>query len=174
MTRPPKNYSKQQIQNAIDSTLSYCEAARYLNSSYNTFKKYTKLYGLWIEGGKNPSAKGIPKPRTTKRRDNLNSILEGNWNGKKMNLTRFRNRLIKEIILPEKCDLCGLEEKRIPDYKVALALTFKDGDHKNYKLENLQLKCFNCIFYTEGNIVGRKKKYFSDLSGDIYSQIDMA
>lgn len=172
--RPTKSYSKKEVQDAIDKSLSFAEAARYLNCSYNTFKKYAKLHELWIVGGKNPFAKGIPKVRkSTKRRDNLEKILNGEWNNRPMNLTKFRDRLIREVILIEECDLCGFNEKRVTDLKVPLVLCFKDGDRRNYKKENLQLKCWNCSFLTEGNIVGRKKQYFSDsVTGDVWKQMD--
>ena len=173
--RPARAFSKEQIQQAIENSRSFIEAARYLNCTYNTFKKYALLYELWIEGGKNPSAKGIPKIRTTsKRQDHLEKILGGKWNGKAMNLTKFRERLIREVKLAERCDLCGFEEKRVTDLKVPLVLCFKDGDRRNYKLENLQLKCWNCSFLTEGNVVGRKKDYFSDsVTGDVWKQLDV-
>jgi hypothetical protein len=37
------------------------ESSRYLDVSYNTFKKYCKIYGLWTEENKNQSGKGISK-----------------------------------------------------------------------------------------------------------------
>lgn len=171
--RPAKIFSKAEMEDAINNSRSFLEASRYLKVSYNTFKKYAMLYDLWIVGGKNPSAKGIPRVHKNKR-DYFERVLAGEWNGKAMNLTKFRERLIREVILPEQCDLCEFDEKRITDLKVPLVLCFKDGDRRNYKKENLQLKCWNCAFLTEGNIIGRKKDYFSDsVTGDVWKQIDM-
>ena len=170
--RPSKDFNKQQIENAINETQSFFEAARYLNVNYLTFKKYAMVYGLWIVGGKNPSTRGIHKVRRGKYR-NINIILEGGRNGKKLNLTRLRDWIIRELKLPQRCDQCHLDEQRVTDYKTPLILVFKDGDRTNYKLENLRLLCYNCVFFTEGNISGRKKGYFSNgISGDVYEQIE--
>jgi len=172
--RPSKSFNEQEIKNAIAESRSFSEAARYLNTSFITFKKYAKLYGLWIDGGMNPYAKGIPKPRLHGTKRNINRILDGSRNGKRLNLTKLREWIIREARLPEQCDLCGFNEKRITDLKAPLVLTFNDGDRQNYKLENLRLLCWNCCFLTEGNVIGRKKNYFSDgHSGDVYEQLDV-
>ena len=172
--RPAKSFSKLQIQDVINNSRSYLEAARHLNASYNTFKKYAQLYvdeegnSLWKQGGLNPSAKGIPKLQTHQKQKSILNILEGNKNGQRLNLTRLLNSLIREAILPEHCDKCNMDEKRITDLKAPLKISFLDGDRTNYKRENLRLLCLNCSFLTEGNIVGRRKKYFTDDSGEIY------
>ena len=38
------------------------------------------------------------------------------------------------------------------DYKVPLILNFKDGNAKNWKLENLEMLCYNCYFLNIGNV----------------------
>jgi len=167
-----KGFSQEEIQNAIDSSRSFREAARYLNASYNTFKKYAKLYDLWIVGGKNPAAKGIPKAKASRKKRSIDTILNGSRNGKNLNLTKLREWIIREIKLPEKCDMCNYSEKRIVDFKVPLILTFNNGDRQDYRLENLRLLCWNCSFLTQGNVIGRKKEYYSDTSGEVYQQID--
>ena len=58
----PKNYSKGEIQNAINNTQSMVKAAAYLHRSYNTLKRYAKRYDLF-ENNKNQSGKGITKDR---------------------------------------------------------------------------------------------------------------
>lgn len=149
------------VENAIEKTRSFREASRYLNVSYNTFKKYARLYGLWIEGGKNPTGKGIPKMRSGVRRE-LHDILEGKFNGMKLNLTTLRDRLLQELIFEQKCYNCNYDEQRITDAKSPLLLSFADEDRTNYKKENLSLVCYNCAFMTGGNLVGRKKLHFYD------------
>ena len=62
-----KPFTKDQILNAMDKTLSVRAAARYLNCSYQHLKKWMKEYkdektGLTLfELHKNPYGKGIPK-----------------------------------------------------------------------------------------------------------------
>ena len=50
--------AKSKIQWAINETLSMKGAARLLGCSYNTFKKYSKMYGIFQPL---PSNAGIPK-----------------------------------------------------------------------------------------------------------------
>jgi hypothetical protein len=160
------------LKDAVDKTRSFHEAARYLNVCYNTFKKYAKLYNVWIEGGKNPSGKGIPKMRAGVRRE-LKDVLAGKFNGKRLNPTRLRDQLIQEMSLgEEKCSNCGYEERRIADGRVPLLIGYEDGDRTNYKIENLSLLCYNCAFVMGGNLMGRRKEYIYDaLSGEIIDEI---
>ncbi len=55
-----KPISEGRIKWAINQTLSMTQASSLLDCSYNTFKKYAKLYGLWSP---NQSGKGIRKPK---------------------------------------------------------------------------------------------------------------
>ena len=171
--RPEKNLSKEEIQNAYDVNKSSMAAARYLNVSYNTFKKYAKLHNVWIKGGKNPSAKGIPKVHThSKRKLNLEKLLNGEMNGKIMNIKRLKDRLIRELVFEEKCDNCGFDEKRIADQRAPLVLTFADDNRQNYKLENMRLLCYNCRFLLVGNLTGIQKEYLIDpTTGDIIEKL---
>lgn len=164
---------ERQLKATIEKTRSFYEAARYLNVSYNTFKKYAKLYDVWIIGGKNPGGKGIPKMRQGVRRE-LKDILNGDYNGKKLNPTRLKTWLINEITFPEKCSICGYDNKRITDGTVALLIAYADGDRTNYKKENLSLVCYNCAYETCGNLMGRRKEYLYDAySGEIIDEIKL-
>ena len=164
---------KRLLKNAIEETRSFHEAARYLNICYNTFKKYAKLYDVWIEGGKNPSGKGIPKMCHGVRRE-LKDILNGDYNGKKLNPTRLKRWLINEVIFFPKCSICGYEKQRIVDGTVALLIAYADGDRTNYKKENLSLVCYNCAYETCGNLMGRRKEYLYDpYSGEIIDEIKL-
>ena len=53
--------NKKTLLHSIKMCNSMSESSRYLDVSYNTFKKYCKIYGLWIEEYKNQSGKGISK-----------------------------------------------------------------------------------------------------------------
>lgn len=58
--------NKRVLEHSIKICNSMSESSRYLDLSYNTFKKYCKLYGLWTEENKNQSGKGLSKSRTVK------------------------------------------------------------------------------------------------------------
>ena len=60
---------------------------------------------------------------------------------------KLRKRLLSEGIFEYKCNCCGLEkwlEQPIP-----LELHHKDGNKNNNNLENLELRCPNCHYFTE-------------------------
>ena len=58
--------NKRVLEHSIQNCNSMSESSRYLDLSYNTFKKYCLRYGLWTEENKNQSGKGILKSRTVK------------------------------------------------------------------------------------------------------------
>jgi len=155
---------RREIEEAQEHTRSGAEAARYLGVSYNTYKKYAKMYELF-EQHKNPSGKGIPKSGMGGHKYPLRDILEGKH--PTYNIAKLRERLIKSGTFEEACMLCGFSERRMTDYKVPLMLVFKDGDRTNHKLENLMLLCYNCAYLTVGelNRVNPKKvKTLSEIS----------
>jgi hypothetical protein len=55
-------------------------------------------------------------------------------------------RLIEEGLLPDYCSRCHFNERRLLDYKSPLLLNFKNNNKKDFKLENLELVCYNCYF----------------------------
>ena len=79
-------------------------------------------------------------------------ILEGRVDISNYKPVELKDRLIHEGLLAEECNSCGFNERRVVDYKVPLILNFKDGNKKNWKLENLELLCYNCYFLNVGNV----------------------
>lgn len=77
--------------------------------------------------------------------------------GSKYSRTHLKNRLIKEQILKEVCNNCGLEPFW-DNKKLVLILDHKNGISNDHRLENLQLLCPNCNSQT-ANFAGRNKKY---------------
>ncbi len=139
---------RSQIEEAQRHTDSGGSAARWLGVSYAMYKKYAVLYGLF-ERHANPTGKGIDKgfskrPTSIPLRD----ILAGKY--PKYSLAKLKNRLIARNKIEEACCLCGFHERRITDGKVPLMLTFVDGDRSNFRLANLELRCYNCMFLTTG------------------------
>lgn len=159
-----------EIKRAQEKARSAAEAARLLGVSYNTYRKYAKMYGI-LEDLKNPNGIGIVKGGVYKGKSaSLDDILNGNRPN--YPLIKLQERLIKSGYMEEKCSNCGFDERRITDYRVPITLDFLDGNRKNHRFENIRFLCYNCKFLLVGNIVGRHKDYTEedlkrvDLSGD--------
>ena len=162
--RPAFNISESEIRYAIENTKSCAAAARFLKVSYESFRKYAKLYKdpetgkTLFELHKNKAGKGIPrafKPRL-RGKYGLLDILEGKYPEYPHN--RLKHRLIQNAQIEEKCSCCGFEERRITDYTVPLLLDWMDGDRTNHKRENLRLLCYNCYYLEVGNPLGGRMK----------------
>jgi hypothetical protein len=147
-TGVPKTLLRAQIEEAQLNTKSNAAAARYLNVSYAVYKKYAKLYGLF-EQHINQTGVGVDKGYSHKPSTiPLREILEGKH--PKYSRAKLKNRLVARKKLPEECSLCGFNERRITDSQIPLMLTHKDGNKKDFSLENLELLCYNCMFLTTG------------------------
>lgn len=66
---------------------------------------------------------------------------------KKIKTSKLKNKLIKENIVENKCDICGLTNWL--DKPIVLQLHHIDGNPNNNSLENLQLLCPNCHSQTD-------------------------
>ena len=140
------------IMAAQANTKSNMASARYLHVSYQHYKRYAKLYGLF-ESHKNQSGKGIPKFLKAKGKEPaLLDIIEGRISAAHFTPAKIKYRLIEEGYLSEKCSMCGFQERRVLDYKMPLLLHFKDNNKSNYSKENIELLCYNHFFLTVGDI----------------------
>ncbi len=159
----PRPLTKEQILAAMGKTKSNMAAARYLSCSYQHYKKWAKLYESethenLFEQHKNQSGVGIPKfLRAGGKEPALLDIIEGRANASSFTPDKIKYRLITEGYLEEKCAVCGFEERRVLDYKMPLLLHFKDNNKKNYKLDNIELLCYNHYFLTVGDIFSNKQ-----------------
>ena len=159
----PKPITKEQILASMAKTKSNMAAARYLNCSYVHYKKWAKLYESkthdnLFEQHKNQSGVGIPKfLRVGGKEPALMDIIEGRANASSFTPDKIKYRLITEGYLDEKCAMCGFEERRVLDYKMPLLLNFKDDNKKNYKLDNIELLCYNHYFLNVGDIFTDKQ-----------------
>ena len=145
MTRDARPILKREIEIAYKHTKSANAAARYLGVAYNTFKKYADLYGIFK---KNPHGWGIPRPKMLGS-SGIKDILAGKhprYPNKKL-----RVRIIRMGLLPLKCVLCGYDQLRM-DGMAPLTLYFRDGDITNKKLDNIELRCYNCMYLTTGKV----------------------
>jgi len=158
-----KHLSKEQIVAAQDKTMSNRAASRYLGVSYNFYKSFAELYknddGVTLfEAHKNQAGKGIPKFLTNGKKDPaLLDIIEGRVDPSHFNADKIKYRLITEGYLEEQCSMCGFSERRVLDYKMPLLLNFKDKNKKNYKLDNIELLCYNHYFLFVGDVFNEKQ-----------------
>jgi hypothetical protein len=144
----PKIIFRTQIEEAQRNTKSSSAAARWLGVSFEQYKKYATLYDLY-EQHNNPKGIGIDKGFSHRPSSiPLREVLEGKH--PKYSRAKLKNRLIARKKLPEECSLCGFGERRVTDRQIPLMLTHADGDKTNFKLENLELLCYNCMFLTTG------------------------
>ena len=159
----PKPFLKDDIERAMRMTKSNRAAARYLNCSYIHYKKYAKNFTdengiLLFDKHKNQSGKGISKFLSNKGKEPaLMDVIEGRVPIDSYTPEKLKNRLIQESYLQECCSKCGFAERRVLDYKVPLILNFKDGNKKNWTLDNLELMCYNHYFLYVGNIFTDKQ-----------------
>lgn len=153
-----KPLSKEMVLGAMAKTLSNRAAARYLSVSFNHYKKWAKLYvdaatGLTLfEKHKNQSGTGIPKYLSKTNEIGILDIIEGRATPGSFTPEKVKTRLIAEGYLCEECDVCKMKERRVLDYRMPLILNFLDKNKQNYKLDNLQLICYNCYFLTVGDV----------------------
>ena len=134
------------VQDAIEKTLSMRQASKYIGVSFNTFKKYAKLYDLW-----NPvSGKGIPHDTVPRWGLKIKDLLDGHhpnyphW--------KLQEKLIKHGYLIEKCQNCGEARLRESDLKGPVLLDYLDNDQTNRHIDNLRLLCYNCYFLLKKDV----------------------
>ena len=162
--RPPRSFSEAVIRNAMKATQSNFQAARYLNVTIETYRKYAKLYidqetGLTLyDLHKNATGKGIKKI-SWRNEISLTKIEEvlGRENYRPVDAQKLKNRLIYEGKLRSECYKCGHCEKRVVDFKQPLVLNFIDGNKNNWKFENLEMLCYNCYFLLVGDLFSEKQ-----------------
>lgn len=162
--RPRRDLSEAVIRNAMRFTQSNFQAARYLNVTIETYRKYARLYidretgKTLYELHKNNSGKGIKRVRWNHEIsiEKINQIMSSD-SYRAINQQKLKARLIYEGILRMECYKCQHNEKRVIDYKQPLVLSFKDGNKNNWKIDNLEMLCYNCYFLYIGNLFSEKQ-----------------
>jgi hypothetical protein len=149
-----KVLTKNMILDAQANSKSASECARWLNVSFNTYKKWAQYYQVY-DNVKNQSGKGIKKGYATYR-ISLEDIFSGKTESKYTDST-FKKRLINEGYIQEECSVCGFNEGRITDGKIPLRLDYIDGDRNNKSFENLRLLCPNHYFLFNGRFPKSKE-----------------
>lgn len=146
---------KSQILASQDNSKSAAEAARNLRISYNTYKKYAKMYGI-MDRLKNQGCVGIVKKKAIRNKKyHIDELIKGHHTH--YPLVRYKNKLFDSGYVPRVCSSCGFGEARISDGKYPLLIDFLDGNLNNRVLENIRPLCYNCFFLLVGD---RKAKHY--------------
>ena len=141
----PSNIPKNDFIEICQTSESMAYAASKLGLHFQTFKKYAIQYECY---NPNQSGKGI-----TKKFENQRINLE-DYHSR----SGVKRRIIRENLLPYKCNECGMDEWK--GQKLSLHLDHINGNGWDHKLENLRFLCPNCHSLTE-NYTGKniKNKY---------------
>lgn len=133
------------------------ECSRNLGVHFNTYKKYAVQYGLY-GNCLNRTGKGTLKPKDPyKSNQKLNDILDNKYPDP--DRVAVLKKLIRAKVKQNECEVCGFKEKRISDDVVPLILCFKDTNHSNFKLDNLEVCCFNCAHNLHDAVIIKKPKH---------------
>jgi hypothetical protein len=163
MARPSKILTKEDILRAQKVTRSNLAAARYLHVSYNHYKKYAKMYKnddgvTLLKAHMNQAGEGIPKFAVSGNKEiPLLDLLEGRVPIEHFDPRKIKARLLSEGKLIEVCTRCNFSERRVTDQKIPVILNFKDGNKKNWHLDNLEFLCYNCSYLYAASPIDEKR-----------------
>lgn len=173
--RPEVILTENQIRYAMENTESNAAAAQWLHVDIHTYKKFAKLYldastGKTLFEKHRRSAKKTLLVSKEKIKLNRSHNLANHTRFHAIDMLdimankhpsytpeRFKERLIYEGWVKHKCDICGFAERRLTDFSIPLFLIFKDGNKKNFQLDNVQLICHNCHYIHIGPRNNRHK-----------------
>ena len=145
-THNRKNFSAEEIRNAIIVGKTMGGAAKVLNVNWRTFKRIASEYGLYVSEIKPVGIKY-----------ELIDILNGKY--PQYSSAKLSKRLVKEGIKKYECEICGIFEWN--NKPITLELNHKDGCNGNHSLDNLELICPNCHSQTDTyrskNLIYKKK-----------------
>lgn len=130
-----KDVSDQQILEAVANSNNAAQAVTKTGLTFNAFKYRAMKLGVY-----EPTMKGAG------RKIPLEEILDGKH--PHFQTFKLRNRLIKENVLQNVCEECGVG----PTWngkEIQCQLDHKDGDRFNHRRNNLRMLCPNCHSQTE-------------------------
>ena len=150
-----KVITKNMILRAQENTNSNMSASRWLEVSYNTYKKWAKYYGVF-EQHLNQKGVGIKKGWATYKVP-VDDIITGKRQPpRRLSHKVFKKRLIEDGYFNDECSNCSYSEENIHTNKVCLSIDFQDGNHDNFKIDNLRLLCPNCYLSFNGRFPSSK------------------
>jgi len=133
-------YSKEILENAVNSSNNYSEVTRKLGlktfyGNRQTVKKYINLFNIET---KHFRLSGSGGKKTKIELDNI--LIE---NSTYTHTTNLKERLYREGIKERICELCGQDENWFGK-KISLILDHINGINTDNRLENLRVVCPNC------------------------------
>lgn len=161
--RPPVILTEQDIRRAMQHSTSNRGAARVLNMSFPTYRKYASIYLDQATGKtlfdlhQNKSGKGIRKFKKDYDNTSILDLLKEGQVVTSLSIEKLKYRLLYEGLLPNQCCSCDFSEQRVTDRKVPLLLNFKDGNKSNWTIENLEMVCYNCYFLYIGDLFTKQQ-----------------
>lgn len=140
-----KEFTEDEIKNAIQNSKNMNGAAKYLKVDWRTFRWNAEKYNLYA-----PSEPGA------KQKFEMCDILSGKH--PQYSTSHLSKRLVKEGYKKYVCECCGISSWN--NNKITLELNHKNGDNSDHSLENLELLCPNCHSQTDTykNKRGLKRK----------------
>lgn len=150
MSRRPLCITKDQIAEAYKFAGNAASAARALNVSSASFKRYAQAFDLYIT---NQGGKGVKRPAVSSLKIPTESLLKKNTHVKS---ARLKERLLAEGLIENRCAECRI----FPmwnDKPLTLQLDHIDGDSTNNQIKNLRLLCANCHSQTPTYCRGQGK-----------------
>jgi hypothetical protein len=150
-----------QIEQAMKVTRSNKAAAEYLRVSYPLYRRFAKMYvnaeGISLfELHYNQSGFGMNKVSASQKRSALDDILLGKH--PHYSREKLLRRLLVNNYFPEQCCNCGFSQRRPTDLRTPLLLNNINGIRNDFRLENLEILCYNCYFVNVGNITTKDLK----------------
>jgi hypothetical protein len=145
--------TEEQVLSYLASASSIKEAARMANMTYGTLKKYAEKYTDPVTGKtlfdkfKNPSGKGV-----NRNYDKLvvlkspEKIFTVGRHATADKIAKLKEIVIVKKIVPLLCNKCGYHERRLTDMKPPLLINFKNRNKSDWRIENIELLCYNCYF----------------------------
>jgi hypothetical protein len=160
--RKPEDVEK--IKDAVKNSFSKAQTLRRLGvvvagGNYATLDKWISQLNLDTSHW---TGKGHLRGRThnwSKKKPLSDYLIDGTW----LCTSSIKKRLIKELVLLEKCAECGLE-KYWNNKPLTLQLDHVNGKRNDNRIENLRLLCPNCHSQT-ATFCSKNKKAVHKITG---------